>query len=962
MAKTRKPSSSGGTKKKTPAQRTTATKKKSSPKPVDTKGGAGKGSNFLSEAIGLGFVAFAALLVISIYAKVSGNPDLAGKVGKIIASWLFDLFGVGAYLSVLAMILFGVELFFSRRVGGKVSSAIGWMGMLAVFCTLASMFATDAAGGWLGSALAGRTIELLGPWGGAVVVGMLGVLFLGLVSGLSGIRVFVSVVRWSAMGGRRLVVLLWKVLLWVGSAFVSSLKGSAETSDEYYDEEDEDALYDEEPMADSAEGSSKLGDKKKKVKLKRKGKSKQEVPIIESAKEHEQKKSKRTKERSNADTPAVSEELSDTQIEPIPISSTTKRASKKEQVEPKNSLGVADMVGADDEDWLRKQEEEALERVAAELTAEIAAEEAVTVDESPEPDAHSHAQVEPPSSKPSTPKPKRAGYSAKVGEPVITEHKIDKFDPNKAAGPLVSEDEPKEEKPYELPSLDMLEYVPQTEPTHSPEELKQNAKQLEETLADYGIKGHITEIHPGPLITMYEFKPQRGIKISKIAALQDDLAMALEAYSVRIIAPIPGKSVVGIEVPNRKRQTVYIKEILAHPVFRESDGILTLAMGKDIFGYPVVANLEKMPHLLIAGTTGSGKSVSVNAMIISLLYRMRPDELKLLLVDPKRLEFSFYEDIPHLLLPVVIDPKKAVAALRWTVAEMERRYQLMKDFGVKNIGSFNRKVEKLRKEAELNRASEKIIVEIEDEENEANPKPAIEPADTSKIPDKLPFIVVIIDELADLMMVVGKDAEIAIARLAQLARAAGIHLIIATQRPSTDVITGLIKNNFPCRVSFKVGDKVSSRVVLDTNGAEALLGVCDMLFMSPSVRGGIQRLHAPFISEEEIHRVVDFIKSQGEPEYAIDLDALTIEADESEYMQDPDDEPYDELFDTAVQIVCETKQASASYLQRRLKIGYNRAARLIERMEKDGIVGPPEGSKPRKVYGRPISSDGIVGE
>jgi S-DNA-T family DNA segregation ATPase FtsK/SpoIIIE len=435
------------------------------------------------------------------------------------------------------------------------------------------------------------------------------------------------------------------------------------------------------------------------------------------------------------------------------------------------------------------------------------------------------------------------------------------------------------------------------------------SKKLEAKLLDFGVEGHVVGISPGPVITTYEYAPAPGIKISRIVSLENDLAMVLKTESVRIIGSIPGKAALGIEIPNPIRQMVYIREILGNERFQKGAKPLTLGLGKDVVGRPVYANLTDMPHLLIAGATGAGKSVGINTIICSILLNSTPDEVRLLMVDPKRIELSAYEAIPHLLHPVVVDPKMASRALQWAVLEMERRYGLMETLKVKSLATYN---------------------EIADE--------------------KLPLIVIIIDELADLMMVASKDVEGSVARLAQMARAAGMHLILATQRPSVDVLTGLIKANFPTRMSFKVSSKIDSRTILDASGAEHLLGKGDMLFMAPGT-SRMQRIHAAYISEKEISRVVTFLKGQRPVNY--DESVLKI-AEEPDLVEDGDEGggDFDEKYDEAVEFVCESGQASISMVQRRLRVGYNRAARMIETMEKEGIVGPADGAKPREVLAR----------
>jgi S-DNA-T family DNA segregation ATPase FtsK/SpoIIIE len=461
--------------------------------------------------------------------------------------------------------------------------------------------------------------------------------------------------------------------------------------------------------------------------------------------------------------------------------------------------------------------------------------------------------------------------------------------------------------PYKVPDLGLLDEVEKKEFKVDKEAIQLNASILEKKLQDYGIDGKVTEVRPGPVITMYEFEPAPGIKVSRIANLSDDLAMALSAVSIRIIAPIPGKAVVGIEVPNKVRQTVFLREIIESEAFRSAPSHLSLALGKTIAGEPFAADLAKMPHLLVAGSTGSGKSVSLNSMICSILFKATPVNVRFLMIDMKMLELSFYEGIPHLLLPVVTNPKNAKTSLKWLIEEMERRYSKMAELGVRSIDKYNQKMMKQE----------------------------LEP---------IPYIVVVIDELADLMMVSSREVEEYIARLAQMARASGIHLILATQRPSVDVLTGIIKANFPARISCQVSSKVDSRTILDANGAESLLGYGDMLFMSPGTNR-MQRLHGPFVSEGEIKRIVEFLKKQGAPSY---FNEILEERDEETGEEEIDDEKYRE----AVEFVREKGEASISMVQRRFRIGYNRAARIVERMETEGVVGPSDGVKPREVLRR----------
>ncbi len=452
------------------------------------------------------------------------------------------------------------------------------------------------------------------------------------------------------------------------------------------------------------------------------------------------------------------------------------------------------------------------------------------------------------------------------------------------------------------------------------EELRQRATLLQQKAGEFEVEGVVQQIHPGPVVTTYEFKPEPGVKYSRITGLGDDLCLALEAESVRIDR-IPGKSTVGIEVPNDERATIVLRELLEAPEYTLPAFKLPLALGKDITGKIVVTDLSKMPHLLAAGSTGTGKSVSINAMILSLLFRARPDQVKMILIDPKRLELGLYQDIPHLLVPVVTEPQLATNALRWGVMEMESRYKKLAKRGVRTLEAYNEQVRQL-------------------------PIPGLgTPAEEEDDREPLPYIVIVIDELADLMMTAGREVEESITRLAQMARAVGIHLILATQRPSVDVITGLIKANFPARISFRVASKVDSRTILDSNGAEQLLGRGDMLFLPPG-SSRLMRVHGPLVTEDEVIRVVEFVKQQGKPVYN---EKILESPEEKREAGEFGNGEYDELYDDAVRIVIEMGKASTSALQRRLRVGYGRAAALLDTMEREGIVGPPDGSKPRQL-------------
>ncbi|MBU6234277.1 MAG: DNA translocase FtsK 4TM domain-containing protein [Alphaproteobacteria bacterium] len=486
---------------------------------------------------------------------------------------------------------------------------------------------------------------------------------------------------------------------------------------------------------------------------------------------------------------------------------------------------------------------------------------------------------------------------------------------------------------WEFPDIEILQEAPDEDESDDLDEraLKKNAELLSKVLDDYGISGEIVRINPGPVVTLYELEPSPGTKSSRVIGLSDDIARSMSAVSVRA-AVVPGRNVIGIEIPNKKRRKVYMRSLLSTEAYANSTYRLPLALGKDIGGEPVVAELAKMPHLLVAGTTGSGKSVAVNTMITSLLYKLSPEQCRFIMIDPKMLELSIYDDIPHLLCPVVTEPGKAIVALKWTVHEMEERYRAMSKLGVRNIDGYNARIREAQQKGEV--LTRKIQTGFDPETG----KPVYEEQPIELI--ELPFIVVVVDEFADLMLVAGKEVENAVQRLAQMARAAGIHLIMATQRPSVDVITGIIKANFPTRISFQVTSKIDSRTILNEGGAEQLLGMGDMLYMATG--GKIQRVHGPFVSDDEVREIVEHLKAQGEPQY---LESITQGGDDEGGEEGTGDMfggtgSGDDLYDQAVALVAREGKASTSFLQRHLQIGYNRAATLIEKMEKQGVVSP----------------------
>ena len=557
-----------------------------------------------------------------------------------------------------------------------------------------------------------------------------------------------------------------------------------------------------------------------------------------------------------------------------------------------------------------------------------AAREEHAAESAPEPIAAGETAIE----EPVRPPPRRGG---KPGDPTIIDHEAER-----SAEPTGKQEAFRFAKetasgPFKLPDISIFQRPPVANRPYDRDSLIMNSRILEKKLADFGVGGRVVTVHPGPVVTMYEFEPASGVKVNRIVTLSDDLALALRALSVRIIAPLPGKSVVGIEVANAEREIVYIRDLLEAESFRSRTSKLTIALGKDIFGNAAHAELSKMPHLLVAGATGTGKSVFLNSLLCSLLCRATPDELKLLLIDPKLLELSIYEGIPHLIADVVTNPKRAAAALAGVVQKMEQRYQMMAALGVRSVDQFNSLVDKQLAAG---------IKTFRMKGKSGEPETEVEF-------HRLPYIVVVIDELADLIVVSQRDVEESLQRLAQMARAAGIHLVLATQRPSVDVLTGIIKANFPARISFQVSSRTDSRTILDQNGAENLLGQGDMLFLPPGT-SKLQRIHGAFVSESEVAALVAALRAEGAPQFDETLIRLREEAEDKETRG----EDVDEMYDRALAIVAETRNASISYIQRRLKVGYNRAARMVEQMEADGVVGPQEGTKPRDVYARPIDA------
>ena len=872
---------------------------------------------------------FAAMSLVSM--QVGGDP-LMGPGGGAIAGGLYSLFGLGAYLVIAAMSVAAVRCFRARPLVEGLREGAGallFLGALAVLLHLpfaGSDVSHHGPGGLFGQWLGEVAASFIGAVGTALVATTMLVVGILLVTEIS-LQEAMVVLGWAGRHAKRGLV--------VGALTAWRTARAA------FPEKDDagDRQRETEPEADAPHEED-------------------EIAIVEPVR-------------------AVAHEP-----EPDP-------EAAPELVVPRESEGIR--VGAS------RTEEVDEERAAmAAIVAEVAAVERFSPEQENDEDADGKAAA-----------PAAIAALAPVAPPdapIIVESaslarmRQGALDTEAAAEEASAEKSPEEKQgfirlsdgAFKLPTTDLLEYIPPQAPDMDKQQLYDMAERLEQAMSNYGVRGKVKEIHMGPVVTMYEFAPAPGTRTGKIANLEKDLAMALEAQAVRIVAPIPGKAVVGVEVPNVTREMVYLKEILQDSCFNAASSKLQIALGKDIKGAPVSVNLAKMPHLLVAGTTGSGKSVAVNGMITSLLYNASPEEVRFIMVDPKMLELSIYEGIPHLLLPVVTDPKKANLALRWAVDEMERRYELLAKSGVRDVSSYNARIDaaelkaaavpeapprrekKIRvviagpdgteQEVDLDADAEVTMADANDgdgagiveyeapsDEDLSDQAAAVqatqEQAATKEKATRLPYIVIVIDEFADLMMVAPKDVETSVARLAQKARAAGLHLILATQRPSVDVITGLIKANFPSRIALQVASKIDSRTILDQSGADTLLGNGDMLFSDRGTK--LRRIHGAFLSDDEVHRVVDFLKKQAKPVY--DMDILKPREEDAEEGGAPADSFRDDLYDQAVAIVCDTRQASVSYIQRRLQIGYNRSARMVEQMERDGIVGPTNGAKPRDV-------------
>ncbi len=906
------------------------------------------------EVLGLVLIAIgvALSLILISYSPEDPNWSVAtdavpenylGHIGASLAAILMLIVGYGAYGLALGALVWGLRFILHRGA----DRALGRVVFLPIAVALASIYAASYAPGasWT------HSFGLGGLFGDTVLGALLNVLPIGSVFGLKllaalsffaclALGLFVLGVNGSEMrlGLRFLLVGLIATIAGLAAFFGRASRGAGQAAQSFQSR-----------RRDVAEAATE-----------------EEPPIVRRA---EPRLSAVAAAAAPARTVAAPPAEAEPEVEPAPRPSFLERLrARAAQPAPEPELLEREPVAGDEidaptDDRIREKIADVIKaRVRRPLTAPeaaVARHRAAAATPAPSP----QHRVEPPLTAPAAPpvaretapeeiipvphservaeldaEPSRAaGFVVPPSEPrKVVQHSTKKSAPSRAAMADAQPSLPLEaEKPvYEFPPLSLLTNPVTIERHHlSDEALEENARMLENVLDDYGVKGEIVSVRPGPVVTMYELEPAPGLKASRVIGLADDIARSMSALSARV-STVPGRSVIGIELPNQHREKVVLREILSARDFGDGNQRLPLALGKDIGGDPVVANLAKMPHLLIAGTTGSGKSVAINTMIMSLLYKLSPEDCRMIMIDPKMLELSVYDGIPHLLSPVVTDPKKAVVALKWVVGEMEERYRKMSKMGVRNIDGYNGRVRDALEKGEM--FSRTVQTGFDEETGE----PIFETEEFA--PEKMPFIVVIVDEMADLMMVAGKEIEACIQRLAQMARASGIHIIMATQRPSVDVITGTIKANFPTRISFHVTSKVDSRTILGEMGAEQLLGMGDMLYMAGGAK--ITRVHGPFVSDEEVEEIVRHLKSFGPPDYA----ASVLDGPDDEKEADIDmvlglggnTDGEDALYDQAVQIVIQDRKCSTSYIQRKLAIGYNKAARLVEQMEENGLVSP----------------------
>lgn len=982
------------------------------PAPREPQGGIPRG---WGEFLGVALLAIGALMLGGLSSYQFGDGNLMGPVGRLVAAALYAGFGMAGYLVVLGVFGIGVKALLGHRMELNMGEGMGFSSATLAGCVLLHvMFPVYRVHGYTAGGLSG---ELLGE------------VSLGLFEHAGTYLITVTIMTLGLIASTPLsfahlrtgAVAIGRGGLWVGRTVYSAMVGvveaqrqHAEEDYEYEASEDaEDSLDDEERQAwDELEAQAAALEAEEAAALEA---GPEEVEEEEAVREAERElasrlrgSSRRSRRKKGASTSrgkkarknrkrVSSEELSaeledgealeledgeeaEVEVERAEVEAKPAAKSKKKGKRKAKAKAVEEPEEAELEEAEAEAEEEPVEERPEICVTE---EPELSLPEAPSPEAEAEEASE------SEPEDAEAGEAAddaasegkKRKKAPLTPAEIAERARKKraeaaaaaAAASATAERKRDGAQPitytngaYELPPLHLFAAVEKSKAKIDKEFIYSQADRIVEALHHFKIKGKVTKIHPGPVITRYEFKPEAGVKVSRIQNLENDLAMALEAIRIRILAPIPGKSTVGLEVPNKTRETVYVQENLADPSYTGESKYLPLVLGKDITGKAVSIDLGKAPHLLVAGATGSGKSVGVNSMLCSLLYSCTPEDLRMILIDPKMLEFSIYRDIPHLLLPVITDAEKANLALRWAVNEMERRYALLSEAKVRDIKGYNKKLPKLQDEWDAE--SRALLAEARGLEDEASEdgEDSVNGALMSGVqfdaqgnavaitggvelpprPDKMPYIVIVIDEFADLMMVASKEVEANVARLAAKARAAGVHLILATQRPSVDVITGTIKNNFPSRIAFQVTSDIDSRTILDQKGAKQLLGMGDMLYMDRGKEP--QRVHGCFVSEAEIEKVVDFVRKQAKPAYNMEI--TKAEADPGAEIEE---RPADPLYDKAVQIVADAQKVSTSMLQRRLNVGYNRAAKIVERMEEDGVIGPSNGSKPREVYVAP---------
>jgi S-DNA-T family DNA segregation ATPase FtsK/SpoIIIE len=887
------------------------------------------------EFLGIALLAGGVLMLGGLLSYQTGSGTLMGPVGHIVATGMYASFGMAAYLITLGVFGMGIKALRGEGMEITLGEGVGFSVATLAGCVLLHvMFPSYRVHGYTAGGLAGELV-------GEVSLGMLAhagtyllaltVLCAGLIASTPLSTAHLVSAGQFLVGGTR------RIGAYLGGGIAELIRTQRDPGpiEDELDEElaalDEELAEDEWDEEDEYDEDEELAEDEELDE-----EEVEEEPVVEKPKKKNTRRGARKAKAKKADTVAVGEEI-ETDLEVPGPKRKSNRKRTKAAPEPEPEL----------------EEDEA------------------PVEEEPEIVVRTEAPEDGPKTAPNGKKaPPRPEELAKQKD-APPQKPIDAFKSKPAAPKKPTKSPPGAGSivrltsgPFELPPVELFEAAETTQNEFDRKFVLEQAQRLVSTLGEFKIRGKVTKIHPGPVITRYEFKPEAGVKLSKIESLGNDLAMALEAIRIRILAPIPGKATVGFEVPNKTRETVYIKEILEQENFGQKMK-LPLALGKDITGNIKVTDLAKAPHLLVAGATGSGKSVGVNSMICSLLYTQTPEDVRMIMIDPKMLELSIYEGIPHLLLPVVTDPEKAALALRWAVQEMERRYTCLSEAQVRDISGYNKKLPELQaaweKEMRLNQLAEEearrsALAQGEDMADgtalpglafdQNGPVETIGGSQAPDYPEKMPYIVVIIDEFADLMMVASKEVEQSVARIAAKARAAGIHLIVATQRPSVDVITGTIKNNFPSRIAFQVTSDIDSRTIIDSKGAKQLLGMGDMLHMDRGTEPN--RVHGCFVSEDEILKVGDFVKKQAKPVYNMDV---VRKPDED---GGPSDENLDPLYDRAVEVVAEAQKVSTSMIQRRLGVGYNRAAKIVECMEERGVIGPSRGTTPREVFVSPM--------